>query len=46
MQQAKVEVERGSDSFNLSLDLSLDLSLNLQKAGGLFQHPAKQPKKE
>jgi hypothetical protein len=42
MQQAKVEVERGSDSFNLSLDLSL----NLQKAGGIFQHPAKQPEKE
>jgi hypothetical protein len=38
MQQAKVEVEPGSDSFNLSLDL--------QKAGGLFQYPAKQPKKE
>jgi hypothetical protein len=42
MQQAKVEVERGSDSFNLSLGLSL----NLQKAGGIFQDPTKQPEKE
>jgi hypothetical protein len=38
MRQAKVEVERGSDAFNLSL--------NLLKSGGPDELRRKQPEKE